>query len=153
MNSKALFLLVLTTTIALLLDSCSELQAVSTPGPSTSTSTASPSSTSTPIITPTVTQTPDPNAPQGTPGQDSIGRYIEANGMKNRQIKLVDPVTGATTKIWVRSLNAGEKPIPIFDVVKAANDVGNNDQLFFQLLVDPSVPGAEIVPIFNHPPK
>jgi hypothetical protein len=81
----------------------------------------------------------------GTPGVDALGPYIEQDGVKYRQIELANGES-----IWAFSINEGENPIPILDLTDA-NNAGTNDQMLFQLVVDPRVSGSESLPILSHP--
>jgi hypothetical protein len=113
-----------------------------------STVTTSPTIVSTVTLEPTPTL--DPNAPQGTQGKDDKGIYIEANGVKNRQIELVDPVTGETTTVWAFSAIEGEQMIALVDYPKEENANGWGDQIKSQLLVDPRVSGSAKFPVMSY---
>jgi hypothetical protein len=131
--------------LPILLISCG---APSTPAP-TATATLIPSATVLPTITPTATFEPtptatlDPNAPQGTPGMDDKGPYVEVNKVKVRPYEIQSP--NEKTQIWAGSLNVGEVPIPTWDQGDVYILMPN------LVLVDQRVPGADTVSLYDHP--
>jgi hypothetical protein len=116
-----------------------------TPAPTATLSrstTVLPTETPTTTFEPTPTETLDPNAPQGISGGDDKGSYIEVDGVKYRQIELVDPKTAEKTKIWAGSLDVGEKPVPLLE--------DNLQLLLFQILIDSKTLNADHVPTIKH---
>lgn len=96
------------------------------------------------------TQTAPAGLEGGKPGSDEKGAFIELNGIKYRQRDIINPVTGEKTQIWAGSINTNEGLIALYDEEKQSNDLGWNDQIQIQTLVDPRVPGASVVPLMSY---